>query len=468
MNMGTSMKWFRGSCMALLTLACALPVVSAAQDDESAVPASEVAPAIIPGTPWYVSPMLSTVLPDSARGLDQGYGGSISVGKKLLEGLAVEIGGSYAAADAKSGGGSSKLLNTSVSALVFPSTRFPWVYGLLGAGYSGGQDLPGAVDEYNGFALETGVGLLYPVNFFKRFLLRADVRFRLDNPDTRGVGTSGTKNPSFYDDVFNVGALIPLGPTPAPAAATVAAAPLPADSDNDGVLDDADRCPGTPAGAVVDAQGCEKDSDKDGVPDRLDQCPDTPQGTAVNEVGCPLDSDKDGVGDASDECPNTPAGAKVLANGCTLLADCRKPREGEAADANGCAVEKKFVLRGVKFDFDSDRLTEAAKGTLGEVAETLKAYPDVKVELEGHTCNIGPAEYNLSLSDRRAVATKRFLVGLGIAGDRMTTVGYGLTQPIDSNDTEAGRENNRRVEMKVTGGDVPSGDQGAAEASPAP
>src|SRR3546814_14853490 len=72
--------------------------------------------------------------------------------------------------------------------------------------------------------------------------------------------------------------------------------------------------------------------------------------------------------------------SKVLPNGCALVGDCRKPRAGEQVDANGCAVEKNFVLKGVKFEFDSDRLTVESQRILDEVAVTLQAYPKVNVE----------------------------------------------------------------------------------------
>ncbi|QHS11456.1 OmpA family protein [Sinimarinibacterium sp. NLF-5-8] len=168
----------------------------------------------------------------------------------------------------------------------------------------------------------------------------------------------------------------------------------------------------------------------------------------VGPDGCPLDSDGDGIPDYLDECPRTPAGAKVLPNGCALQGDCRTPRPGEQVDANGCAVDRNFILKGVKFEFDSDRLTEEAKQILGDVAETLKAYPNLSVELEGHTDSLGSDAYNLGLSERRANTVKVFLTGKGIPAKRMTSVGYGKTRPIDTNETEEGRDNNRRVELK--------------------
>ncbi|SEQ99655.1 Outer membrane protein OmpA and related peptidoglycan-associated (lipo)proteins [Solimonas aquatica] len=224
----------------------------------------------------------------------------------------------------------------------------------------------------------------------------------------------------------------------------------PLDSDGDGVPDYLDKCPGTPPGTKVNADGCSSaDSDGDGIPDDLDRCKNTPKGIPVGPDGCPLDSDGDGIPDYLDECPHTPPGAKVLPNGCALVGDCRKPRPGEQVDANGCALEKSFILKGVKFEFDSDRLTAEAKRILDQVAQTLQAYPNVSVEVAGHTDNIGSDSYNLGLSERRAIAVKRYLVEHSVKADHMRPVGYGETRPIDSNETDAGRENNRRVELTV-------------------
>ncbi len=93
------------------------------------------------------------------------------------------------------------------------------------------------------------------------------------------------------------------------------------DEDGDGVLDGADRCPGTPPATPVDANGCPivTDEDGDGVPDAQDACPNTPLGTAVDHHGCPPDDDGDGVPNSNDQCPGTPAGAVVDVNGCPVL-----------------------------------------------------------------------------------------------------------------------------------------------------
>ncbi len=235
-----------------------------------------------------------------------------------------------------------------------------------------------------------------------------------------------------------------------PAGAKVDARGCPVDSDGDGVPDYLDKCPDSPAGTAVNAQGCSiSDKDGDGIPDHLDKCPDSPAGQAVGPDGCPLDSDGDGIPDYLDECPNTPAGLKILPNGCALVGDCRRPRPGEAVDANGCALDQRFVLRGVKFEFDSDKLTAQAKLILNDVADTLAAYPGVKVEVQGHTDSLGTDAYNLGLSERRSIAVKRYLTGRGVAGGGLNPVGYGEAAPIADNSTETGQEENRRVEFRV-------------------
>jgi outer membrane protein OmpA-like peptidoglycan-associated protein len=88
---------------------------------------------------------------------------------------------------------------------------------------------------------------------------------------------------------------------------------------------------------------------------------------------------------------------------------------------------------------------------LGEIAALLKATPAIKkMRIEGHTDNHGAAEMNLDLSKRRAASVRQWLIDHGIASTRLESEGYGLTQPIDTNDTDAGRAANRRVEFKIT------------------
>lgn len=203
----------------------------------------------------------------------------------------------------------------------------------------------------------------------------------------------------------------------------------PVDTDGDGVVDADDRCPGTPAGVRVDSRGCELDSDGDGVVDSADQCPDTPRGAPVDARGCPLDSDGDGVADYQDECPDTPAGARV--------------------DSRGCELQGRIELRGVNFEVNTAQLTPGSRTQLDEVADTLRRYPEMKIEIAGHTDSSGNAAYNQTLSQRRAEAVRDYLVDEGIAADRLQAKGYGEDKPIADNATRAGRERNRRVELEI-------------------
>ncbi len=211
---------------------------------------------------------------------------------------------------------------------------------------------------------------------------------------------------------------------------------LPKDGDGDGVLDPQDKCPDTPRGTKVDANGCPlpKDSDGDGVLDPQDKCPDTPKGTKVDASGCPLpkDSDGDGVMDPQDKCPNTPQGTKVDANGC--------PRVFEEG-------KKELILEGVNFETAKATLLPESKAILDKVAASLVNYPELKVEVAGHTDSRGAGDMNLKLSQARAEAVRDYLISQGVASSQLTAKGYGEDKPVADNATDDGRAKNRRVEL---------------------
>lgn len=146
---------------------------------------------------------------------------------------------------------------------------------------------------------------------------------------------------------------------------------------------------------------------------------------------CAVDTDHDGVPDCRDKCPSTPPGFKV--------------------DANGCIEEKQTVvlLSNVLFSLNSAEIRPEARETLDKIVEGLKAQPTVRVEVGGHTCNIGTEQYNLKLSKRRAEAVRDYLIAHGIDGSRLTAEGYGEFSPIATNETEEGRKQNRRVEFRI-------------------
>ena len=186
--------------------------------------------------------------------------------------------------------------------------------------------------------------------------------------------------------------------------------------------------PGTPAGAKVDATGCEIDSDGDGVGDSRDQCPNTPAGAKVDERGCELDSDGDGVFDSQDKCPDTPKGDRV--------------------DATGCSFKEEIKLPGVVFETGSAELRSESLPVLEGAIATLKRYPELKIEVAGHTDSRGSDAFNLDLSARRAESVLKYLQDGGVT-NALKSRGYGERQPIGSNTSDDGRQQNRRVVLRV-------------------
>ncbi len=224
------------------------------------------------------------------------------------------------------------------------------------------------------------------------------------------------------------------------------------DRDNDGIPDAEDACPDVPGVKTGDPKtnGCpppvEKDRDHDGILDKDDACPDVP-GVATSDPktnGCPpppkpKDSDADGIPDDKDACPNEagPADPDPKKNGCPLA--------HIAADG-----KQIVILQQVKFAVDKADILPESQAILEAVQKILNDHPEIKtMRIEGHTDDKGLAAYNLGLSDRRAHSVETWLVEHGIAKSRLTAKGYGMTRPIDSNTTDEGRRNNRRVEFHI-------------------
>lgn len=207
------------------------------------------------------------------------------------------------------------------------------------------------------------------------------------------------------------------------------------DSDNDGVNDTLDMCPNTAPGTQVDAKGCDIDQDKDGVLNSLDLCPNTPAGTKVNSNGCAIgaDADGDGVADADDKCANTPITDKVDAVGCSVFMEEEVSQELKFTFANNSAVIVNHV---------SD---------LQAFADFMNRYPNTDTVIEGHASAPGEAAYNLQLSQKRADAVRKLLITkYGIDASRITAVGFGETQLLDTANTPAANAKNRRITAKVS------------------
>src|SRR5690606_37088349 len=242
----------------------------------------------------------------------------------------------------------------------------------------------------------------------------------------------------------------------------------PSDSDNDGVFDGLDRCPDTPAGASVNAAGCPEDADADNVPDGVDQCPDTPAGAAVDAKGCPQDADEDGVSDGLDRCPDTPKGASVDQLGCPGDEDgdrvldgldrCPRTPAGATVNAFGCppgvpegtsgspfAPGARRILP-IAFARQSARLPDAAAPVLDSLAAALSAQSGVRVEIASHSD--GTTAETQHLSQLRADAIRRYLIGKGVPLQQVTARGYGASQRLTRETTAAAQDRNRRIELR--------------------
>lgn len=175
------------------------------------------------------------------------------------------------------------------------------------------------------------------------------------------------------------------------------------------------------------------DSDGDGVIDERDLCPDTPPGTEVNSQGCALeteiDSDGDGVVDSRDRCPETDPRHAVDSSGCVIMD----------------TVEMQEDIQ-VNFGFDEDEIAPRYNSAIRNFADFMNQHGNSRTVIEGHTDNTGPAEYNQSLSERRAQVVVDALVNdYDIDVERLSAVGYGETRPVADNATPEGRAQNRRT-----------------------
>jgi OOP family OmpA-OmpF porin len=173
------------------------------------------------------------------------------------------------------------------------------------------------------------------------------------------------------------------------------------------------------------------DTDGDGVPDEFDACPDTPGVWA--QGGCP-DTDGDGIADHIDECPETPGTFRY--QGCPDVPRAVK----EVLDR---------AFSDIQFELNSDKLLSSSNRYLDEVVLIMTENPEYKLKISGHTCDLGSAELNMDLSRRRAESVKNYIQGKGIDRDRIIAVGFGQTRPVADNNTNQGKERNRRVEFLI-------------------
>lgn len=235
--------------------------------------------------------------------------------------------------------------------------------------------------------------------------------------------------------------------------------PPPSDRDGDGVIDDEDKCPDVKG--LASLQGC-PDRDGDGITDADDKCPDVP-GLARYQ-GCPIpDTDKDGINDEVDKCPTVPGLARY--QGCPIpdtdgdgVNDEEDKCINEKGPASnfGCPVISEEIIKRMKvaaknvfFATGKYELLKKSHNKLDDVVTILNENPSYKVQIDGHTDSQGSDELNQTLSENRAAAVRSYLEGKGIAANRLSSAGYGETQPVSDNKTAKGRAENRRVEMTL-------------------
>jgi outer membrane protein OmpA-like peptidoglycan-associated protein len=251
------------------------------------------------------------------------------------------------------------------------------------------------------------------------------------------------------------------------------------DNDQDGILDAADKCPTEPEDkdGFQDEDGCpDPDNDQDGIPDLRDKCPRDPEDMDAFEDydGCPdLDNDKDGVPDAQDKCPNLPEDRDSFedADGCPdpdndqdKIPDINDkcPNDPETyngfEDGDGCPdlraghtetapLEKRTLVRSAHFLGNTAQLLPESYPALDSLATRILATPGVMVEVRGYWDGSAAELDGMRSSEARAFAVRNYLVSKGIPADQVLARGLGSRDPIDANQTAAGRQRNRRIEL---------------------
>jgi len=354
---------------------------------------------------WYIAPRIGADFSDSNRKTDTSLWGGIGVGVWVNPHLAVDFEYTINNASFKDNsfraGHEWESVGLGVSARWFFGDEGaqwrPYVMAGLGAlrhaAYSGVLVEPTGYNSDGWDPMATiGGGVQY--NMSDRVALRGEIAARYDhdnntlNTTGEALGYTGKRRSGFTDGIVSVGLVYNFGGHAAPPAPEAPATPPP-------------------------APDCHSmDSDHDGVNDCDDKCPDTPAGTIVGPDGCPQ---------------------KVVID-----------------------------LRGVNFKFDRPKVgehkieptlqvpTADSVAILDQAIDALNRYPEIKVELDGHTDSVGADAYNQKLSERRAQIVADYLTAHGIDSSRITAVkGFGETQPIDTNATKEGRARNRRTELKV-------------------
>lgn len=346
---------------------------------------------------YEVTPFVSGILTDSKAGLedDNYFNGGISLGKNINESFIDQIEIVYMRSDSieyENLNGNTNVNRAFVNAVKrFAITDRFAAYGLAGLGYQNVTQELGNFEDSPIF--NYGLGLRYDIPYYG-IAVKGDIRHLITTKDTQNdfMYTLGLAMPLGKKNSDLVAAKIPIVVQEIPEEA------IDGDDDKDGVLNSKDLCPNTLAGVKVDKDGCEVKND----------------------------DDKDGVLNKFDKCPNTSAGVKVNKDGCVDV-----------------------INLNINFDNNSAVIKNEYKKNLETFANILKQNKSLTAVIEAHTDDKGSDAYNQNLSDRRAVSVINALKALDINTSRLKSIGYGESQPIATNDTEAGKAINRRVTALV-------------------
>jgi outer membrane protein OmpA-like peptidoglycan-associated protein len=443
----------------------------------------------VAGHPFEFSGQAGIFSPDARSRAKTGPAYGFSLGYRLEPWLVLEGSGLFAPSEADTTGEPTLNFSTFSADLRFnlrpgESKVVPYFLAGMGYGRSNGGGVEPELREKG--AASIGAGALFNLMGKPRWYMRAQVRdifFRNGNdPEfSQHFGAMVGLHYIFggkYKDVDLDGVRDWLDECPAtPIGARVDAKGCPIDSDGDGVPDGIDKCPDTPRGATVDKTGCPADLDADGVFDGIDKCPDTPPGKSVDATGCPNDDDGDKVINGVDQCPNTPSACPVDEKGCPIDSDgdgvcdgmdqCPNTPSGLKVNENGCPVimiehETELLdtgtlrLREIQFETNKATIKPESFETLDIVGKILGNWPQLRIEIGGHTDDVGATQANQKLSEARAKAVESYLFEKfpNLDKAQFSAKGYGESRPVVPNRDETSRALNRRVEFVVQNKDV--------------
>jgi OOP family OmpA-OmpF porin len=367
-------------------LILALLCISGARADEVAAP--------------YFSLLGEYVHADRARNAGAGYGPNAILGVPLARQFALEIGVHGSEFDGRAGGPHDQQYGLGIDADWRLLDRSVTPFVLIGIGLDYDTRYSGAAPY-----LDAGAGLVG--RFGEHWALRGEARYAAVYDDNVRAG----KN-VLGDIHFGAGLQYSFGRSQ----------PLALPAEHTAVVNPVDtETPIPPPPLAEPAQAA-------ALPASPEASQETAPACADGAATCAPDADGDGVPDTLDQCPYTQPGLKVDAMGCAVGATAPQP---------------------VYFTGHSDQLDDAAKAVLDELTLTLVLQPQLGLEIVGHTDGQGSQAANLALSQRRAQVVRDYLVGKGVAAERITTSGLGPFAPAASNATEAGRIKNRRVEFRL-------------------